>query len=234
MRDALPLLLQLQKMDVEIKDLENQRTALPKSLADTKAALEARRSAHAVKHEELKKAKVAADMREGDLKDQEVKIQKLDGQLNQAKTNKEYSVLKSEISAVKSDCGLIEDDILQLMTKVEVLTGELKAADAEVKTVEAILAPLQKQVEITLADLDGKLAKRRLARDGTTQGIDPEVITLYNRVQGHKTDGRALAKIAEGTCTGCNMELNTQDVNLVMGRRLLVTCKTCGRILYAD
>lgn len=238
MRDSFPILIQLQKIDLEIHALEQQRTGLPKSLAERKATAEQKKAALAAKQEEFKKARMDADRREVDLKEQEAKIAKLQLQLNTVKTNKEYSVLQSEIAGIKADCGLIEDDILKHMSRVEAVGVEVKGVQAELDAAQGHLDELAKQVDAALAELDGRIGQKRTARDATAKNVGEEILAIYNRIQKHKPDGRALARIEEGgehgVCGACYMEPNTQDINLIKGRRAVVNCRTCGRILYSD
>lgn len=238
MRDSFPILIQLQKIDLEIHALEQQRTGLPKSLAELKAAADQKKAALTVKQDELKKAKMEADRREVDLKEQEAKIQKLQLQLNTVKTNKEYTILQSEIAGIKADCGLIEDDILRHMNRIETVGVEVKALQVEFDAAMGQLAGLTKQVDGSLRELDGRIGLKQTARDATAKNVDEELMAIYDRIQGHKSDGIALARVVEGgehgVCGACYMEPNTQDINLIKGRRAVVNCRTCGRILYSD
>ncbi len=232
MRDIYPILLELQKIDLGVHELTAQRVSLPRALAEKKAVLEQKKATLSAKQEETKRAKMDADRREVDLKEAEGKILKMEGQLNTIKTNKEYTILRSEIAAARAEVGLIEDDILRLMSKVEAAQTEVKALQAEVDLSKGELAQSEKQVEAALTELDGKIASLKQSSDATARNLPPDIVAQYRRIQGHKPDGKALVEVKDGFCQGCFMEPNSQDLNLIMGRRQVVNCRTCGRILF--
>lgn len=234
MRESLSILLQVQAIDLEIHELMQQRTALPRALALRRLAIDQKRTTLAARQDELNKARVAANATERDLKEQEAKTQKLSVQLNTLKTNKEFATMQSEIATVKADCGLKENEILAHLGKVEALAADVKLLQEDLQQAEAEAAELTAQVETSLKALDASLAEKKNQRAVTTPGLKKEMLEAYNRIQAHKQDGVALARLDGEVCGACYMEPNTQDLNLVRGKRQIVKCRSCGRILYCE
>ena len=77
--------------------------------------------------------------------------------------------------------------------------------------------------------LEGLIA----ARAEQAKEIAPDIIKPYERIK--KGRGRvALAKIEDGFCGECNMQLRPQVINEVRLRQKAVFCENCARMLYEE
>ena len=63
----------------------------------------------------IKDLKKSADQRNLDLKTSEAEIEKLNGQLNLAKTNKEYDIIRGGIETQQASSAELEDQILEIL-----------------------------------------------------------------------------------------------------------------------
>ena len=235
--DLAPLVA-LQEIDARLHVLRRRRADVPRTLATAEervagasAALDAFRQSQTQSHVEV-------DRRNLDLRSLEDRIAKLEGQLNQCKTNKEYALLKKEIDGHKVDKGVIENEILQDMLAIEEKEKEGKALAATLGEADQALVAGRKEADAVTAEIDAQMAVLLGQRAAATAGIDAEVLRVYQRILDNKPDGVAIVPVevshGSGVCQGCYMDITSQEINLLIIGRDIRTCKNCSRILFAS
>ena len=223
----------LQGVDSEIFALDRERKERPKSLESARGELVRKKANVDAKKTEVLTWKKEILKKESDVKGGEDKIAKLGGQLNTAKTNKEYSTLQQEINGVKADNSLIEEEILVLMGRAEAAEQEVKSVQKQVADADSQITGEATRIDKELADLGAKIDVLRKERDKLASHLDPEIIRTYEKIQRAKPDGIAIARVVDGTCQGCYMGLTAQDVNMLMkASQDAILCRSCTRILY--
>lgn len=160
--------------------------------------------------------------------------------LNTAKTNKEYAAILAAMNTEKADNSKLETEILQLLEETQTL--EESAAKVEEEQIE-LLEHATKAEEVlkaleakTQPEHDALLAQREeFARD-----IPPSTLATFQRV-ARRHDGEALAPVArlhpkrdDYVCSGCNLMVTLEVVNLLQTRDDLQICKACARVLFID
>jgi predicted nucleic acid-binding Zn-ribbon protein len=231
MNPDIHLVLRLQSLDSRISDLEKEVAALPKHIAEIEKALdihqrrlEADRAALVANQKERKKL-------EGDIQLQEQKISKLRDQTLQAKTNDQYRAFQHEVEYCQTEIRKAEDRILDLMGESEPLEANVKKAEAALKAErEEVEVEKKKAREQTAADQE-QLAGLRRDRTEVAQQIPASLNKLYEKVR-RKWHGAALAEVQESRCTGCFIILRPQHFQDLRGSDKVMTCESCGRILY--
>src|SRR3989338_8624390 len=123
--EQINLLIKLQAVDSRLYRLRREREAKPKLIEE----LEVRRDQEqvAVKNieEKIKALQLRRKEKEIDLQEKEANVKKLQFQLFQIKTNKEYQTMQHEIEGLKADNSRLEDEILLMMEEADKLSSEL-------------------------------------------------------------------------------------------------------------
>jgi len=233
MKITINLLLDLQKLDLERKELESEKSALPAALKKAKDEFNELKMRLDERRRQLREKNIDIDRMEVDVKSIDEKVKKLQIQLNAASSNKEYSTLKHEIGTFQADKEVIEDSMLEILNKTEELEAEigslknsLEEKEEEFERAKVDTARKEHELRLDLAKLDG--ARQELARQ-----IDPETFQTYERLLT-RYEGEVLVPVVGQSCGGCHMSLTPQTINLLMQNERLVKCKSCGRILYLN
>ena len=229
--DQLKLLVDLQKIDGEAFRLRRRLAAKPAEAARLKE--EHHRFTQGLQQVEArhKALEVKRNQRETDLGQREEQIRKLQGQLFQVKTNKEYTAMQKEIEGAKADKSVLEEDVLKLMEEIEASKTQVAAEREGLKTREAELkAQLDRITEESQA-IQASLAELKAARQAALPSVDPTILAQYERILERK-EGTALVPVVGDACGGCHMILPPQTVNEVQMYARLVPCEACARILY--
>jgi predicted nucleic acid-binding Zn-ribbon protein len=225
-------LLALQSVDARLHALRQRRADIPRSLSAVEKRVAEAKTAFDAFQAEVKKIRVEADRRNLDLKSREAKIVQLEGQLNQAKTNKEYAILKKEIDGHKADNGKVEEEILELYSAIEEKERAGKGVQDAFKAAEGELSAARTKAGEETATLTSEIEGLQKEREGVTAGIDADLLKTYQRILNGKPDGQAVVPAVNGVCQGCFMDLTSQEINLLLLDRDIQFCKSCSRILY--
>ena len=169
--------------------------------------------------------------RELDLKEFEEKIEKFRGQLRTTKTNKEYSAMQHEIATFEADKSVIEDEILERMTTLDEIEKEHASLQEEVKRAEAEHQKEIRRVEAEVAKLRKELEQIEARRPPAAERVGPELLLEYERILARR-GASAMAAVVDGSCQGCFMRLTLQRLADLRKGAAIITCNSCGRILY--
>jgi predicted nucleic acid-binding Zn-ribbon protein len=181
-------------------------------------------------HEAIKKCKVTAQKKEGDLKEGHERVARHQRQLNEAKSMKEYEALRHEITAEKAACGRLEDEVLTAMMEAEERTAQLPELEQAVKQAKEECSRVAGEAGGRQADLRGQLEEVQRKLKEAEADIPSDFRTQYNRVVASR-GADALSSVRDRACSACHTEITVQSYHDLV-QEMLVTCKSCGRILY--
>jgi len=192
--------------------------------------VEAAESGRAGVQEGVKKAKMAADQKQLQLKSAEAKIGDLEGKLNACKTNREYQTLTEQIAADRMATKVLEDEILESLERIDAVRKTLPAAEAAVEAARSQLAATKARVDSTAAELAAEVQRLRAELESVEQGLPADMRATYDRVVKSKGE-QGMAPLDGESCGGCFRQITgNMHSELLMGR--MVMCRSCGRLLY--
>ena len=233
MADQLELLKQLQTLDGELYRLRRQQQQKLLELKQAEAQVAAQEARVKAAEARLSSLQLAQKEKEIELQTREASVKKLQGQLFQVKTNKEYTTMQREIDTLKADNSLLEETILKAFDAIEQATKERQREQAQLVEQQGRLRTERERIARELAELEEQIARLARDRQGLTPDVPPKVLSAYEQVLGIR-DGLALVPLVNDACGGCHRRLPPQVVNQVYLKAEIVTCETCNRILYFD
>lgn len=231
MLDVIEKLLALQDRDQRLKAFQTELTHIPderksreKQIADSAARLEESRTR--VKQIEVEKRNLETEAqakRDG--------ITRYKQQQLQTRKNEEYSALAHEIETAEKVIRTIEDQELELMDEAE----KLKPAVAEAEKTHAAEKEKIEQILTGLTDkktnLDARVTELKADRSRLSEGIDEDVLELYDRLFKTK-QGTVVVPLEHEVCMGCHMKVTSQTAIQLKAQKEIVHCPQCGRMLY--
>ena len=232
MNRDLEKLIELEKVDREIARLTDEVAALPKKVAiieaklsDDKAAVEKAKAA--IRGNESSRRK-----HEADIQSFQEKIIKYRAQSSSVKTNDEYRALMHEVEFAEKQISGCEDKILELMIGLETEEKALKVAEADLKTEAADVEKEKAEARVRTAEDEKLLAGLKGKRDELRAGVDYSALAHYDRVMRQRKS--ALAEARDQKCMACFVMVRPQIWQEVRTNEQIITCNSCGRILYFD
>jgi uncharacterized protein len=178
----------------------------------------------------LKQLKMAADQKSLQLKINESKIADLKAKLNVASSNREYDIIRQQIDADTMANSVLEDEILEALTKIDAAQIELKKAQQELETARTEQQRIAAEVGSVEPGLQAEAAELQAALKTAESDLPGSVLDQYRRlVQAHGAG--ALASVENNACTACYAILSSQLIVELKGDKVLF-CRSCGRMLY--
>ena len=232
MNSDLQKLIELEKTDREIARLTEEVAALPKrvaaiegKLADDKAAVEHARAA--IKSNEAGRRKLDTE-----IQGFQQKIMKYRAQSSSVKTNEEYKALMHEVGFAEKEINTAEDKILELMIAQEAEEKALKTAEAQMKAETVEVEKEKAEAHTRTAEDEKLLAELGETRSQLRAGISDTALAHYDRVMRQRKS--ALAEARGQKCMACFVMLRPQTWEEIRSNEHIITCSSCGRILYYD
>ncbi len=232
MNPDLERLVQLQRAESELKQVEADREAVPRVRAELEGRLAEERGRLDAARSGLEGCQKGRRQHEQSLQDLEVKRSKYKGQLMEVKTNKEYTAMLHEIEAVEREIRGLEDQILSEMERAEALAAEVKREEALFKAVEEQGRREKQSLDERDRKLEEQAARVRQERDQVAGTVPAEALALFQRVA--RLRGSAVAEARDGMCQLCRMKLRPQMYVELKRNEVIAQCPSCSRILYYE
>jgi len=224
-------LIELQKLDLRIADLKEQRRKIPERLEENEAPL--REAKRVFQEASASVEALIKDRRthEKDLEAHEDRVGKMKDRAAQLKTNQEYQAHLFEIELANKKRGDIEEKILLAMEQIEQTQRTIAAAQVQLKESEALFlkekSTLDGKDQVLAAELAGLEAKQK----ELSGRVEKVLLARYNKLKATRKD-QALALIKNGICVGCRLQLPPQLISQVKRGDEVHTCPYCYRMLY--
>ncbi|OGO53154.1 MAG: hypothetical protein A2148_11075, partial [Chloroflexi bacterium RBG_16_68_14] len=163
------------------------------------------------------------------------KIEPLEKRLYQGTVQnpKELADLQRDVESLKRRRSELEDRALEAMEALEQAQQAFADAERELQEAEERQRIEQEELRGRRASLDGEITALEAERRQQASGIDERLVHLYDHLSATR-QGRAVAKVEGGACSGCRISL---PMNLLQRARTgneLVQCSSCERILYVS
>ena len=230
---ALDMLRALQSAHSELRELEQLLAAKPRELEVARDRLSRQKQAADGLEEDAKRIQMEIDRLELELQAGEEKIANLRTQQNGAKTNREYKAFQDEIDNIRAENSRVEDQILELMTKIESSDEQEAKAQRNVEEEELRMAEAERSLAGEIDQVKAEHDETKARYDDLASQVDPKYMEPYARLARHR-EALAVVPVKNGMCGGCFINLPPQTINALMGAHELVFCHSCGRILFLE
>lgn len=231
MADQIELLQTLQALDGELYRLKRAREEQPRELERAREHVAGLESAFKETQNQFRALQMEQKEREGELAAREGNVKKLQGQLLQLKTNKEYTTMQHEIDTLKADSSLLEEVIIKVLDRIDEASQARAAEQERMAQAQRNLEQEQTRVQREVAEIEGKMTQLNRQRQEFVPKVPQQSLTTYERILTIHEELAMVPVVAE-SCGGCDRRLPPQVVNRVYLKAELVTCENCNRILY--
>ena len=229
--DILPKLIELSKVDLQYARVRAEKNQLNEKLV---AQQQAHQTLQADLDQRVSKQKDRAEVSRRQEKHLQGEQEKLVARRKSLNTLNDYKLQEKagkEIEHASKLLSVQEDKLVELMDEVGVLAEAVTGKEAEVQESQSVLDGFQTEVEETFKTLDGRIEEYVAKKSGLEEGLDKRDLNLYNRI-AKKYPGTAVVPVEDGACSGCYFSLGQQVVVNVSRGKDLVSCPSCGRILF--
>jgi predicted nucleic acid-binding Zn-ribbon protein len=231
LREQLELLWELQKIDLDLKNINEDRERYPREMKklDEKQSIEKER----IQKEKGKLETLEKDRRqkERDLAGEQEKIKRSEGRMSEVKTNKEYQALLNEIETFKKTASRVEEEILLVMDEIDEVKKDLSKREKEIVIIVERFEAEKKKIEEKMAQDDLLWEEKQKRKEVLSKQIESKLFKLYNTLK-EKRLGTGIVCVRHETCQGCFVNVPPQMFIEVQKNNSIVRCPNCNRILY--
>lgn len=225
-------LRELHRIHRQMTDLKSRLDRGPKQLAAAEGSVRRMETELEQAKEATKKAKVACDDKQLQLKERENRIADLQAKLNTAASNKEYQTLKDQIAADQQANLVLQDEILEGLDKIDQLGTAEQAADDNLAKAKDEAGKVKSRVDGERENLESELERVQGELHRVEAELPDDFRRDYDRIAKVRGED-ALAQVDGEVCGGCYQRLTTQMMNeLYLSKP--VFCKSCGCLLYLE
>src|SRR5438445_8746283 len=232
MNADLQRLIELEKIDKEALRLTDEVASLPRRVAAIEAKLAEHKAAVEQAKARVKGNEASRRQNEADIKGFQEKIAKYRSQSSSVKTNDEYRALMHEVEFAEKQISGCEDKILELMIGLENDEKALKVAEAELKTESADVEKEKAEAHVRTAEDEKLLAGLKEKREAIRSTVNDSPLAHYDRVMRQRKS--AIAEARDQKCMACFVMVRPQTWQEIRTNEQIITCGSCGRILYFD
>lgn len=232
MEGQVKTLVELQKIDVYLSDVERAKQELPIKLADMDRELEKATAKLEKLKEKLQELQKSRRSLENDVEAEEDRIKNLIAKSSSVKTNKEYKALLKEIEQAKKVNWEREEGIIDLLTQTEESEQELDLDKAGLKKKEREINQGKSKLHTQVEELQAGTQERRQAKEKIIKKLAPALIKRYQFIGSRL--GVAVVPVKDSACQGCHMKLSPQIIVELESNREIIACPSCYRILHLD
>ena len=222
-------LKRLHELHIRLQDLNKQLEHGPRQVEARQQILAKKQAEVDVLKAELKQTRMLADQKNLQLKTNESKIEQLRGKLNQAQSNREFDVIRSQIDADTMANSVLEDEILEVLEKVDQQQQKIKHIEEEAAQSAAEVRRVGQKSRRRLPS-SAQATELQTALSDAEKILPSTAIVTYRRlVQAHGAG--ALATVENNACTAC-FEILSANYLVELNTGKFLFCRTCGRLLY--
>ncbi|MGL4942746.1 MAG: zinc ribbon domain-containing protein [Thermoguttaceae bacterium] len=228
----MSVLRTLHRLQTQLGDLQGRLAKWPRLVAAQNAKvaqLEKQRAALTAEHQNLV---LNAKDKERQMVAAEQSIAKRKQQLNEAKTNKEYQALQSQIAHDEATNATMADAVLEAMEAAETFLPRVKAVEEELRQETARRDTLVKQGEAEKPSIEEDIVRVTGELRGEEPNLPRPFRDIYIRLQQTRGETSLLAEITQQKfCGECNNQLAINQLAQMMQQQP-ITCSSCARLLF--
>jgi len=224
-------LQKLQDIDAQIYKLNAEKESKPEEIKEIEDSLSQKQSGMKEAEENLKNLQVKHKEKEMELGSKEEGVKKLQSQLYQLKTNKEYSAMLHEIEGHKADNSLLEEEIIGLMDSIDTASANVAEERKKFEEESGKASTSIKVIEDRIKEIENNISELKNRRQELVPNIAARTLKDYERILSVK-NGLALVEVVNDCCGGCHIQMPPQVINQIKMKQNIIRCENCNRMLY--
>lgn len=235
MKNDLMKLLEAQKIDLEIDQLNRYKKEYPKQIENLKKEIEDLKNA--VENIKTGIAEKETNRRniESEIKAERELLAQKDKRLLATRTNKEYTAVQHEIELARERIDSLETEDLELMTELDEMGPEQKEFEKNYKETKKNNNAKIKEIDTKFKSIESDIKALERKSERILNDINSRTLAVYNRLRKGKS-GLAVSSVdpVKHSCKGCFKQLPPQKVLEIRRSNKIIFCENCGRILVWD
>lgn len=233
MQETLNQLIELQKIDCRLSEINELKGDLPEKVLNQENELNSYKAENQTTDTRVQEIEHVYRKTTAEVEDFNVKLTKYKDQLYLVTSNKEYDALNSEIDSMKKAISESETIILNGEEEKNTLNELIKSNANKIESVTLTLEENKTELETALSETQAEEKKLLKSRSGLVKNIDVRYLTTYDRLMSSR-DGAGMVSMLKSSCGSCYTKLPPQMVIEVKDNTKIISCPSCSIFLFWD
>lgn len=234
MNQELENLVQLQEIDLRIREQELAQEQYPVAVTELEEAILKVKTSLDNATKKLQKAESEKKVFEDQIEIAKGHLEKSQERLNSIKTNREYDAVHAEIEAQKNLLNNAEIKRKNLLDEIQKMQLNVENSNAEYDRKKNENEPQILDFKSKIDAIDSNIATITKEREVLLPKISKQYMRTYDLIRKKRKTGRALSHVTTRTCGICFKVLEPQLINEVKRGIKMILCQNCGSILIWD
>ena len=230
--NVIDQIILLQDVDNKLFEIEKLLGDLPSKIEELSKNEDNVKLSLSNKENELKETSVSISSNETLVESTSEKINSLKDKLidGSISTNKEYDAMMETIDFEKNLLSEKENELIELMSKKEELTNEIKEDKSSLDGIVSELNSKKDALNVKMQEVFEEQNDLKSERESVIKNIDSNTLSKYDEIYKARK-GLVVAEILDNSCEGCGAMVPPQSVNEALSKNI-VFCGNCSRFLY--
>ena len=230
--NVIDQIILLQDVDNKLFEIEKLLGDLPSKIEELSQNEDNVKLSLSNKENELKETSVSISSNETLVESTSEKINSLKDKLidGSISTNKEYDAMMETIDFEKNLLSEKENELIELMSKKEELTNEIKEDKSSLDGIVSELNSKKDALNVKMQEVFEEQNDLKSERESVIKNIDSNTLSKYDEIYEARK-GLVVAEILDNSCEGCGVMVPPQSVNEALSKNI-VFCGNCSRFLH--
>jgi len=232
MLEDLKYLVQLQEIDIRIRNQELAQEQYPAEVEKIKEKISNANNALDAAKEKLLKAENDKKNWEEQVVKAHAGLEKSQERLNSIRTNREYDAVHAEIEAQKNIINSAEQRRNNLVAEIETLQKSVAEHQAELERITVENDPHLQELRQKIGAIDSTIAAITKERETIIPKVARHIFRQYDLIRSKRKSARVISTVTNNrTCTVCYKVLEPQLYSEIRKGTKLILCQSCGSIM---
>jgi len=232
LKEQLKLLIEVQRHDARIQELDGMLKAWPTKLEALRSDLTKVESMLNKERTQLEETEAWRKRLDEEMSTEESTLQKAKQRSAQVKNVKEMMASERELQANRSKREERGAELEKLVTAVAAAKKSVAQHEADLTALREHVTSEENAARGKMGEIETQIAAARKQREGAVAHVRPDVMKKYSSIR-HR-GGLAMVPVHNGTCRGCNMNIPPQLFNKLQRGTTIELCDFCNRMIYWD